>query len=462
MFVAENGAGYAQLSLTADSRAAISYHRAPVGAESLFCSIDLSPGLGQFDRFQVPNQWGSIRFVWPYIATDRNGRIHSVATHNNPAVGRPQPLMYVHSSDNGQTWANIQLVDTILTLSATVASSRVSDKVAIVYTHPTDTAYQNKNDVYYVLSNDGVTWDWPDGKINITNYGQGGDSLFALTDCDAVFDFNDRLHIVWNAQFVDGTGGVCYPTYLFHFENNSGTITAVLIGYNDWPENGCDFGTWNRQICKMSLGVHQTTNTLYTVYTRFDSADCSVHGFANGDLFMQFSQDGGELWSTPLNLTNSHSPNCSTGACNSDHWSSLAEVVDDNLHIFYVNDKDPGRVSGQEGGLTDNPMLYLAYQNPIVGIGEEAPIPKSAALLSNYPNPFNGQTLIEFEVPFKSNVQLAIYDITGKQACVLYHGEVEAGHHKMNWLAQGLASGLYFARLQYGSSHRTAKMVLLK
>ena len=151
----------------------------------------------------------------------------------------------------------------------------------------------------------------------------------------------------------------------------------------------------------MSLGVHQPTNSLFAVYTRFDSTDCSLSGYANGEIYMQNSLSMGQDWSLPVNLTNSHTPGCSTGYCESDHWSSAAEVVDDYLGIFYVNDKDPGRASGQEGFPTDNPMLYLATPNPVAGIdnGKSPSLPEDLFLSQNYPNPFNAQTTISYSLP---------------------------------------------------------------
>jgi len=462
IFVAEGGSGYPQLALATDNRAVILFHRAPNGAESLFVAIDVAPGLGLFNYYKPPNRLGQVRFIWPYVTVDRQNRIHLIAT-NNASPGELQPVMYTRSENGGTTWVAPQWVDTVQCLSSIITASRVSDKVAIVYTHPTDSSNQWLNDLYYIQSSDGLEWDFDHGKVNFTNYVSDPDSLYAYTDIDAVYDYNDNLHFIWTAQRV-ASNNVYYPTYLFHADIGEGVISTVTIGFSDWPESGCNFGSWNRQICKMSLGVHQLTNSLFAVYTRFDSTDCSLSGYANGELFMQNSSNLGQDWSAPINLTNSLTPSCSTGYCESDHWSSLAEVVDDYLHIFYVNDKDPGRASGYEGFPTNNPMLYLAVPNPAVGVddGESPSRPENLSLSQNHPNPFNSSTTISYTLPEKGPVTLSIYNLLGQKVATLFDGVQQAGEHKLMWDATGTPSGVYFARLEVAEKRQIVRMVLLK
>jgi len=461
-FIAENGSGYPQLALAADNRAIILFHRAPIGAESLFAAIDAAPGFGSFDYFRPPNRVGPIRFLWPYVTVDRNNRTHVIATHN-ASTGASQPFIYSRSENGGTTWVTPQLIDTVECLSPIIVSSLVSDKVAIVYTHATDTTSQMKNDVYYIQSADGIEWEFNLGKVNFTDYESDPDSLYAYTDIDAVYDYNDNLHFIWTAQRVSNNG-VYYPTFLFHADIGEGVISTVTAGYSDWPESGCDFGSWNMQICKMSLGVHEESNSLFAIYTRFDTADCSLTGYANGELYMQSSENGGRDWSAPLNLTNSHTPNCSTGYCESDHWSSFSEVVDEHLHIFYVNDKDPGRASGYEGFPTNNPMLYLALPNPMVGVEDwkSVSLPASFVLSPNFPNPFNARTTINYTLPKSGPVTLSVYNLLGQRVATLFEGLQDAGEHKVVWDALSAPSGVYFVRLVSGNKTATNPMVLMK
>ena len=93
---------------------------------------------------------------------------------------------------------------------------------------------------------------------------------------------------------------------------------------------------------------------------------------------------------------------------------------------------------------------------------EEGNLPKSYSLLQNHPNPFNPITVIEYALPEASAVSLIIYDLGGKQIVNLIDGEHRAGKYQVIWDASGLASGIYFYRLQASGFAQTKKLILLK
>ena len=371
-------------------------------------------------------------------------------------AGDPQLLAYTASTDNGDSWSAPAIVDTLMTLSAMVASSPVSDKVAICYTHPQNYDTQWENDVYYIESADGMTWDWQSGKTNITDYG-APDSLFAYIDIDAIYDYNDNLHLIWNAQWVTDAG-IYYRTYLYHYSTGTGSITQMVATPETWPA-GCAYGVWNRAVTKMSMAISQDTNELFAVYTGFDTTDCSAGGYANGDIYVQLSGDNGASWSMPQNLTNSPSPGCAPGNCDSDHWPSVAQRVDGDLHITYINDKDAGGIPQTEGTVTDNPVMYYSAVTSVDG---EENLPRIFRLSQNYPNPFNASTQIEFELESTFEIDLSIYDITGAKVALLENGTKEPGHYQVNWDAALYSSGVYYYRLKTGDESATRKMTLIK
>jgi hypothetical protein len=90
-----------------------------------------------------------------------------------------------------------------------------------------------------------------------------------------------------------------------------------------------------------------------------------------------------------------------------------------------------------------------------------APIPTEFGVSSNYPNPFNAKTMINFALPTASDVTINIYSITG-QVVETLKGTFEAGNQSMIWDASQVASGVYFAKVSAGSNSQTLKMTLLK
>jgi len=89
-------------------------------------------------------------------------------------------------------------------------------------------------------------------------------------------------------------------------------------------------------------------------------------------------------------------------------------------------------------------------------------IPKRFLLAQNYPNPFNPTTTINYELPITNNVQLSVYNLMGQKVATLVSGRQGAGYHSVVWDASGMASGIYYYRLEAGSFSDMKRMLLLK
>ncbi len=93
---------------------------------------------------------------------------------------------------------------------------------------------------------------------------------------------------------------------------------------------------------------------------------------------------------------------------------------------------------------------------------EEAPLPTEFALKPNYPNPFNPQTTIVFDLPARAKVKLVIYDLLGREVRVLVEGVREAGVHEVVFEANQLPSGTYLYRLETVAGSFVQRMLLVK
>jgi hypothetical protein len=94
-------------------------------------------------------------------------------------------------------------------------------------------------------------------------------------------------------------------------------------------------------------------------------------------------------------------------------------------------------------------------------------VPAEFDVAQNYPNPFNPSTVIRFGLPTESRVSVTIYDQLGREVSTLVNGSLGAGMHEARWEASGMASGLYFFRIEAVGADgarfvRTNKMVLMK
>ncbi|KAA3611286.1 MAG: T9SS C-terminal target domain-containing protein [Calditrichaeota bacterium] len=91
-------------------------------------------------------------------------------------------------------------------------------------------------------------------------------------------------------------------------------------------------------------------------------------------------------------------------------------------------------------------------------------------LLPNFPNPFNPETTLRFEIPAEkayTKISLAVYNAAGELVTEIYSGELSSGVHEFKWsgtnmTGQQQASGIYFARFSAGKFVQTRKLILLK
>ena len=98
-------------------------------------------------------------------------------------------------------------------------------------------------------------------------------------------------------------------------------------------------------------------------------------------------------------------------------------------------------------------------------IEPEAVIPDEI-VLSVYPNPFNQQTAISFQLSAAAKVELKIYDVLGRSVGAFRETPLQtwypAGQHSVVWDAEGVASGVYFVRMDAGEFTKTQKLILMK
>lgn len=105
---------------------------------------------------------------------------------------------------------------------------------------------------------------------------------------------------------------------------------------------------------------------------------------------------------------------------------------------------------------------------PIVGIGNEPLEPVTTFdLFQNFPNPFNPETVISYQLPAPANVELTIFNLLGQPVRTLVQEPQASGRYQVKWDGRNengiaVASGLYLYRLRAGSFVETRKMMLMR
>jgi hypothetical protein len=124
-------------------------------------------------------------------------------------------------------------------------------------------------------------------------------------------------------------------------------------------------------------------------------------------------------------------------------------------------------------GVTGDWVFHLVYRqvNCVSGVDDReytiSTVPVKPVLNDCYPNPFNPQTLISFEMPVAGNARLEVYALDGKKVATLVDGRVGAGRHEEVWYGRDdegrqVPSGVYFYRFATGDFNESKRMVMLK
>jgi hypothetical protein len=152
-------------------------------------------------------------------------------------------------------------------------------------------------------------------------------------------------------------------------------------------------------------------------------------------------------------------------------WSKIAETAD-TCYLDTGFDPDPeGGTKAKYRIRAEDEMANLSPYSSIVstwGTPNEQKLavdkftPSQYSLSSNFPNPFNPETEIEYALPEVSWVTLKVYNILGQVVEVLVDSEQRAGYHEIQWNGEGVSSGVYFYRLTAGEFTDTKRMVLMK
>ncbi|MBK6765153.1 MAG: carboxypeptidase regulatory-like domain-containing protein [bacterium] len=118
--------------------------------------------------------------------------------------------------------------------------------------------------------------------------------------------------------------------------------------------------------------------------------------------------------------------------------------------------------NGLTGRITIPVILDLALSNT-----PTSAMPEAYALRGNYPNPFNGQTEIAFDLPSAGPVTMTVHNLLGQQVATVLDGTRAAGFHTVNWQARSangtdLTTGLYFLRMTASGHEFVSKMILTR
>ncbi len=147
------------------------------------------------------------------------------------------------------------------------------------------------------------------------------------------------------------------------------------------------------------------------------------------------------------------------------------QTLPETRQTTFTNVSDPARtgvvVFVQSAG-TKNVLQsqYIPYAT-LTSVQSGSELPSEFRLEQNFPNPFNPTTEIRYQIPEVSHVTLKLYDVLGREVATLLNEVQNVGFKSVRFDASGLASGVYYYRLQAIDANKSTflegkKLVLLR
>lgn len=117
-----------------------------------------------------------------------------------------------------------------------------------------------------------------------------------------------------------------------------------------------------------------------------------------------------------------------------------------------IEDCTPKYLTNSSSSRGSKPAITLSNTTP----------PPEVSSLNIHPNPFTHQTVIEYDLPSASPVQLIVWDMKESQLKTVLSGTYrEAGKHQVTFFADGLEKGAYFVSLQTDLTIMTKKVIII-
>ncbi len=261
----------------------------------------------------------------------------------------------------------------------------------------------------YAFSTDsGKTW---------TGYYQFPVNAVAMWEVRLLIDYKNVIHALFSVSLPNERGGYGLPDRIYHVYSKDGKSWSTPIEITrDLPYPKV-----------ISLAFDAAVDSWNRVHLVFDA---EIKGVA----YLYHTYWNGYKWSEPQKI-------------NFTYLGGIPMLsVDEfnNLHLIFS--------SKRLGG------LIYAIGTPSYIIST----PKLFELRQNYPNPFNFKTTIEFSIYKQAQVSLKIYDIKGHTIATLINSNKKPGTYKVEFIANELASGVYFVELTVDGQKEIRKILLVK
>lgn len=284
---------------------------------------------------------------------------------------------------------------------------------------------------------------------------------------------------------------VCWGVSFIDYDNDSDLDLYVCVSEGSVSQKSEFFINNGAGTFMPAVGIGLDGDT----YSSFASAvgDFDNNGYSDiavlneGDPSVLWKNSGGSNNWIKLTLEGTVSNRDAVGSRVEVHWQGQKVLRSTHCGISYLSQDSPvltvgvGTATSVDSvtviwpsgsretvyNLPVNQRTHILENSGAQGLGISGTIPGGITLYQNYPNPFNPSTVISYQLSGVSEIELRIFDVTGRLIRTLVNARQPAGFHEVSWDgrdAQGLSvtSGVYLYRLETARTAHGGKMILLR
>lgn len=362
--------------------------------------------------------------------------------------------------------------------------------------------------LHWGVNNSGSSWQtpleayWPEGSQLFNNSGPAVETPFAGPASDGSYEvnigpFNDPAQSVNRVAFVihyndnswENNGGGDFQINLNGQGGDNDTSVADVEFIMDGKPDTSSYEAASSSLMKLLLGYNGRE-----LYVATESAQS-----CGSDVFIYISDAKSQMTASPwaksgsvaqwsVFLANESSNNwCGwTGAASGSATATAGNFLEGKINVaahfggipecLYIS---AGRYKTENQGtlisqlpvgngnqdIEYSELLEYRYTRVTEVDGRrvnDLKLPVEFSLSQNFPNPFNPETIISYDIPYTSHVELKVYDIMGREVASLVNQTKQAGSYSVSFNARGLSSGIYLYSISAGGYRTVRKMLVMK
>jgi hypothetical protein len=429
---------------------AIANHSAITSGITSQVYLDCPPGTGAFSELVPPLLLTNDQPLWPEIAGAANGSVHIAGATLDGSI-------HIWKIGGSGNWRQVPGVAGTNFIFEADSISRVGLLIGTT----SDGLH------WYESTDTGNTWPASTFRILPQNIIVGADTFVATqSGLDLTYAGPDVYAAFGVTKLVAGVPsqrhagiGFCrrvagvWSDFILAVPHDS--VPRVVNAMNKNQRNHFTVGF---------PAIGMAGSTIVMAFQAF-MPETSATGFNYSDVFFTYSTNQGQTWSRPANVTATLTLD--------ERYPSMAKInANGTATMVYQEDPYPGTFvsSFDNNDVARVKQVFCRLSDFVTDVEQKATgVANTFALELNYPNPFNPTTTIKFQIgevrgqkSEVTHVTLKVFDLLGREVATVVNENLRPGSYEVTFNAEGLASGVYFYRLQAGQFRATRKLMIVR